>query len=131
MSSSTFTISGTKHIMAGCAKEQDDMVDFRKRSSGVAMEEGARAELEMVWTREAMHEVKKEETQETSVKVTGCCEAKDEGDDVDDDDAEDRSKEQQDARADKSSATAERTMSDECVHSIDVACTNGAHEAGA
>ena len=89
MSSSIFTISGTKHIIAGCAKEHDDTVDFRKRSSGVAMEEGARAELEMDWTREAMNEVKKEETQETSVRVTGCSKAKDEGYDVDADDEDD------------------------------------------
>jgi hypothetical protein len=84
MSSSILTISGTKHIIAGCAKEHDDMVDFRKRSSGVA-----RAALEIDWTREAMNEAKKDETQETSVRVTGCCEAKDKGYDVDDDNEED------------------------------------------
>jgi hypothetical protein len=46
-----------------------------------------------------------------------------------DDDGEE--KVQQEVKADNSSATAERTMSDEWEQSKDAACTNGAHEAGA
>ena len=75
-----------------------------------------------------MNVEKKEATQEMGlmVKVGG-----DNDDDADDDDDDEQSNEQQDGRADSSSATAERTMSDEWEQSKEAACTKGAQEEGA
>ncbi len=119
------TISGTKQIIDGCAMEQDDIVALRRRRSGDARAEREGVGLEIVWSREGMNEAKKDATQEMRLTEASC------GDDDDGDKKEEESKEQQETRAERSSATAERTTSDECEQSKDAACTNGAQEEGA
>ena len=74
-------------------------MDLRSRSFDATEVEGTSV-LQMDRKRDGINEEKKESTQEMRVKI--CGESDDEGSNL-----------QQDGRADSSSATAERTISDE------------------
>jgi hypothetical protein len=132
ISSRMLTNSGTKRIIDGCAKEQDDTADFKRSESGIALEERARAGVETDWRREGMNEEKNESTQDMSLMLSG---GSDEGDveveRKEEEEEEEEERVQQDVKADNSSATAERTMSDAWEQSKDAASTKGRHKPGA